>query len=356
MIFVTGGTGLIGSHLLFELVSAGKNVTALRRETSDILQVLKTFSLYSDDPEELFGRINWVKGDILDYFNLQKLTAGVKEVYHCAAIVSFKMGERKEMIANNVEGTANIVNACLENKISKICHVSSVSALGKAQDGSLTDELTNWIPSKKVSGYSESKFFSEMEIWRGIEEGLDAVIVNPSVVLGPGKWSSGSSQFFKAVWEGLRFYTKGATGFVDVKDVVRAMIMLMEDTNFEQFKNQRFLLNSENMSYQELFNQIADVFGKTRPQYFASPFLLSLAWRLSALINKVYKKIPAVTYETATAGNSINKFNGNKITRTLNFEYIPVTTSIRQTSEFFMHEKSVKESGCEKPFSGLNWD
>jgi len=253
MVFVTGGTGLIGSHLLYELVSSGKKVTALRRKSGDIKQVLKIFSLYSDDPEGLFARINWVTGDILDFFGLQDLLAGATEVYHCAAVISFSKRDRGKMITNNVGGTANIVNACIQNGVPKLCHVSSVSALGKAQKDSLTDELTNWVPSKKVSGYSESKFFSEMEIWRGIEEGLDAVIVNPSVVLGPGKWSSGSAQFFKAVWDGLKFYTGGATGFVDVNDVVRAMITLMEDTNFKRCKNQRYILNSENVSYRELF-------------------------------------------------------------------------------------------------------
>jgi len=338
MIFVTGGTGLIGSHLLYELVSAGKNVRALRRESSDIKQVLKIFSLYSEDPESLFSRIEWETGDLLDYFNLQKLLEGSKEVYHCAAIVSFNKREKSKMIRNNVEGTSNIVNSCLANGVEKICHVSSVAALGKAQEGSLTDELTNWVPSKKVSGYSESKFFSEMEIWRGIEEGLDAVIVNPSVVLGPGRWNSGSSQFFKTVREGLKFYPCGATGFIDVKDVTRAMIMLMEDTAFKRCKNQRYLLNSENISYRELFNHIADSFGKTRPKYFASPSLLKVARRASAILNIFYKKIPVVTYETATAANSINRFDGSKILRNLNYEYTPIKMSINQASKFFMEE------------------
>jgi nucleoside-diphosphate-sugar epimerase len=336
MVFVTGGTGLIGSHLLFGLVSGGKDVVALRRESSDIQQVLKTFSLYSDDPEGLFVRIKWVTGDILDFFGLQELLTGVKEVYHCAAMVSFSRSERRMMITNNVEGTANIVNACLDNRVAKLCHVSSVSALGKAQEGSVTDEQTNWVPSKKVSGYSESKFFSEMEIWRGIEEGLDAVIVNPSIVLGPGKWDSGSAQFFKAVWDGLKFYTRGVTGFVDVNDVVRSMILLMEDINFNMCKNQRYILNSENIGYRELFNQIADAYGRKGPEYFASPCLLSLARRLSVLINLVFKEFPALSYETATAANAINFFDGNKIARTLNFEYTPLNKSIRQTSQFFI--------------------
>ena len=150
MIFVTGGTGLVGAHLLFELTSAGNNVKALKRKTSNIQQVLKTFSYYAENPKSLFEKIEWVDGDILDYFSLEKLLNGVSEIYHCAAIVSFQSNEREKMIANNVEGTANLVNAALENGVKKICHVSSIAALGRLQNGEPVTEETNWVPSKKV--------------------------------------------------------------------------------------------------------------------------------------------------------------------------------------------------------------
>ena len=227
MIFVTGGTGLVGAHLLYELTLAGHNVKALKRKTSNLQQVVKTFSYYTQNPDELFARIEWVDGDILDYFAIENLLKGVTEIYHCAAIVSFDPKERKKMISNNVEGTANLVNAAIENGVKKFCHVSSVAALGLVENGAMITEETNWVPSKKVSGYSESKFFSEAEIWRGMEEGLDAVIVNPSIILGPANWDTGSAKMFKTVWDGMKFFTRGITGFIDVKDVVRAMILLM---------------------------------------------------------------------------------------------------------------------------------
>jgi nucleoside-diphosphate-sugar epimerase len=338
MQFVTGGTGLIGSHLLFQLVSAGKKVKALKRETSNLQQVQKVFSYYTENAEELYRQIEWVDGDILDYFGLEKLLSGVSEVFHCAAIVSFCTGEREQMIRNNVEGTANLVNAALENGVKKFCHVSSVAALGNAENGFSIDELTNWVPSKKNSGYSESKFYSETEVWRGIEEGLDAVIVNPSIVLGPGNWDSGSAQLFKTVWNGMKFYTKGVTGYVDVNDVVRAMILLMGDASFETCKNQRFLLNAENLSYKQVFTQIADAFGKTRPKFYASPVLLAFAWRAAAFWGMISGKSPAVTRETASASASIKNFDGSKITRCFEFDYIPVFQSIQQTANFFLNE------------------
>jgi dihydroflavonol-4-reductase len=336
MIFVTGGTGLIGAHLLYELVLTHKKVRALKRETSDVQQVVKIFSYYTENPEELFSRIEWVNGDILDYFGLEQLTKGVDEIYHCAAIISFRRGDRRLMIRNNIEGTGNLVNAALQNNVKKICHVSSVSALGPNQNGYPTDEETNWIPSKRVTSYSQSKFFSETEIWRGIEEGLNAVIVSPSIVLGPGNWKSGSPQLFQTVWDGMKFYTRGITGYVDVKDVVKAMILLMEKENFEKYKNQRFLLNSENWSYQEIFNHIADELNRPRPTWFASKLMLGLGWRAVSAFNQFMKKLPAITRETAVAATAINRFDGSKITKIPGFEYLPVTDSINRTAKYFL--------------------
>jgi len=342
MIFVTGGTGLIGSHLLYRLALSGKKVKALKRSTSNLQQVQKVFSYYAENAKGLFRQIEWADGDILDYYTLENLLKGVDEVYHCAAIVSFNPKERTQMTRNNVEGTANLVNAALENGVKKFCHVSSVAALGKAENGYLVDESTNWVPSKKISGYSESKFFSETEIWRGIEEGLDAIIVNPSIVLGPANWNSGSSQIFKTVWNGMKFYTRGITGYVDVNDLVEAIVQLMDDENFQKHKNQRFLLNAENLSYQDVFSQIADVFGRTRPKYHASPFLLGFVWRAAALYSWLSRKPSAITRETASSSANIRKFDGSKITRKLDFNYRPVSQSIQQTSNFFLKDFSDK--------------
>jgi nucleoside-diphosphate-sugar epimerase len=338
MIFVTGGTGLVGAHLLFELTSSGKKVKALRRKSSNLQQVLKTFSWYSENPETPFSLIEWVDGDILDYFGMEKLLEGITEIYHCAAIVSFDPKERKKMISNNVEGTSNLVNAALENGVKKICHVSSVAALGHCENGQSITEETNWVPSKKVSAYSESKFFSETEIWRGIEEGLEAVIVNPSIILGPANWETGSAKMFKTVWEGIKFYTRGVTGFIDVKDVVKAMVLLMEGSNFESAKNNRFLLSSENISYGEVFFQIANALGKPRPKFYANSFLMGFVWRTTRFISLLTGKSPLITRETAANAKRIRKFDGSKITRLFGFQYQPVSESIQKTAAIFKKE------------------
>jgi len=329
---------LVGAHLLYELTLAGNKVKALKRETSNLQQVLKTFSYYSETPKELFNQIEWVDGDILDYFALEKLLAGITEIYHCAAIVSFNPDERRKMISNNVEGTANIVNAAIENGVKKICHVSSISALGRLDEGQFVTEETNWVPSKKISGYSESKFFSEVEIWRGIEEGLDAVIINPSIIFGPANWETGSSKMFKTIWDGMKFYTKGITGFVDVKDVVKVMILLMDKTNFETAKNQRYLLNSENLSFQNVFSQIANALGKPEPKINASGFLLNLGWRAAKIASLITRKPSMITSEIVANSNMIFNFDGSKISKTFDFKYQPISKSIQQTASYLKHD------------------
>ncbi len=343
MIFVTGGTGLVGTHLLYRLTSAGKNVKALKRKSSNLQQVQKTFSYYSENSQQLFDQIEWVDGDILDYFSLEKILKGVDQIYHCAAIVSFEKKERKRMIANNVEGTANLINAAIENGVGKICHVSSIAALGRLDNGQTVTEETNWVPAKRISGYSESKFFSETEIWRGMEEGLEAVIVNPSIIFGPGNWENGSAKMFKTIWDGMKFYTKGITGFVDVNDLTKAMILLMDETNFESCKSQRFILSAENISYQTVFNSIAKELGKSKPSIFASNFLLGIVWRVVAFVTWISGKPSLITRDSVSNSNAVNNFDGSKITRMVDFQYLPLTETIKSTASFLKKDMEKQE-------------
>ncbi len=338
MIFVTGGTGLVGSHLLYDLLSAGKSVRVLKRPTSNLKGVKKVFAYYTDKADELFDQIEWVEGDILDYHSLEELLVGTTEVFHCAAIVSFHPNDRDSMLNNNVKGTANLINAALHNQVKKFCHVSSIAALGKTQDGTEINEETYWIPSKQKSGYSLSKFFSEMEVWRGIEEGLEAVIVNPSIILGPGNWDIGSPKLFQAIWKGLKYYTKGETGFVDVRDVTTAMIHLMTDRNFEQTKNQRFILNAGNMSYQDFFYKIADSLQKPRPRTFASDLILQLAWRAARLASFFSGKRPQITREAVSGSNRIHHYNGSKIQQTIDFQYRDLNQTIADIALLFQED------------------
>lgn len=338
MILVTGGTGLVGAHLLYELTSSGLKVKALRRQQSNTGWVKKIFSYYTDQVETLFSQIEWVEGDILDYFSLEEALKGVTGIYHCAAIVSFHGDDNDMMLNNNVKGTGNLIDAAIHNGVSRFCHVSSIAALGKTQDGSEITEETYWTPSKRKSGYSLSKFFSEMEVWRGIEEGLDAVIVNPSIIMGPGNWEIGSPKLFQSIWKGLKYYTKGISGFVDVRDVVKSMILLMDDHQFELVKNQRFILNAGNMGYQDFFNKIADALNKPRPRNFASDIKLHIAWRMVKAASYFTGKRPVITRDTVSGTNQKNQYSGEKIIRNVGFDYRSLDSSITDIAEIFLKD------------------
>lgn len=334
MILVTGGTGFLGSHLLFRLTEVNKSVRALKRSKSSVDAVKKVFSYYTDNVEEFFGRIRWVEGDILDPFSLEDALDGVTAVYHAASSVSFDPSDRLSVINNNIEGTSNLVNACLRNDVGKFCHVSSVAAIGKGNEGELTGESDIWKYSKRKSGYSVGKFHSEMEVWRGINEGLNAVIVNPSVILGPGNWRSGSPSFFSRIYRGMKYYTKGVTGFVDVRDVCSCMTGLMEN----RVSGERFILNSENLSYREMFDLIAGALGKPGPKVHASDRMVETGWRLEWLRSKMFFSKPAFTKEMARAGRSRTFYSNQKIRETIPVTFRPVRETVEWTAGIFLKE------------------
>jgi dihydroflavonol-4-reductase len=333
MILVTGGTGLVGSHLLQALARDGKPVRAIKRASSDMGMVRRVFDLYSPEPEKDFSLIEWVEADLMDIFSLEDAMEGVEEVYHCAAIVSFLPGDRKKLLKVNTSGTANVVNAALEKKIRKLCHVSSIAALGRPENQSdLIDEKLVWKTSKNNSNYAVSKYGAEREVWRGTAEGLDAVIVNPSIILGVAGPSQGSSRIFNAVWEGLKFYPLGKNGFVDVRDVVRAMILLMNS----DICNERFILNVNNIEYKTLFDLMAVSMGKPGPSIKVSPMLSGLAWRVEKLRSMISGVKPLITRETARTAVQQNRYSNEKIRKELGFEFTPIEETIGHFCRIFL--------------------
>jgi dihydroflavonol-4-reductase len=331
MTLVTGGTGLVGSHLLWHLLQKGEKVRAVHRFGSPLEQAREVFGYYDnpsgETPLDLFRRVDWFEADMLDLDAMDEAMKGIGKVYHCAAIVSFDPSERKKMISVNTQTTANIVNLCLDHNIEKLCHVSSVSALGSRYDGQPVTEDDIWKPSKKRSAYSISKFNSEMEVWRGMNEGLKAVIVNPSVILGPGNWKRGTARFFTRIKKGLEYYTEGMGGFVDVRDVCSCMIGLMES----EITDQRYILCGENLYYRDLFNMIADELGSPRPSKHASKRLVELGWRLDWLRSRLTFSKPSLTRETARSGRSITRYSTRKIQEALGNRFIPINETIKWT-------------------------
>lgn len=327
MILVTGATGLVGSHLLLELLRKGKQVRALKRAGSSVSAVDKIFAHYNVAVPE---KSIWVEGDITDYFSLLDAMEGVEQVYHCAAVVSFAGSAEEQLMKVNAEGTANVVNAAMEKGVKKLCHVSSTAALGRADNDKIISEETVWKISDKNSAYAISKYAAEREVWRGMEEGLDAVIVNPCIIIGPGDLNKSSGRMIQSVRNGLKFYTSGANAFIDVRDVAKLMIALMES----EIKNERFILAAENVDYKKVFELIAAALNKPAPTIRATALMSALAWRVAWFAGLFTNANPFITRETAMTGQQRNIYSNKKVKEKLNWNFIPVKEAVENACKF----------------------
>lgn len=312
MILVTGASGFLGSHLVQALQQQGSRVRAV---------------YHSSAPGPAAPGTEWVKADLLDVYDVEAIMQGVDRVFHCAAIVSFSPERHEQMLHFNPESTANIVNQALVQEIQKMVYVSSVAALGRqdAAKAQITEE-EQWGESKYNSAYALSKYMAETEVWRGVGEGLNAVIVNPSVILGEGNWNTGSAALMKIAASEFPFYTNGATGWVDVLDVVRILTRLMESNQ----EAERFIVSGGNHSFRQVFTLMANALGKRPPRYHAGPFLSGLVWRLGR-IQQWLGKTPTVTKETAATAQAQYLYNNEKLLAVLgDFAYTPIEETINR--------------------------
>jgi nucleoside-diphosphate-sugar epimerase len=321
MILVTGGTGLLGSHLLLELTNEYNSIKAIFRNEKKIELVLRLFLYYdSINGQTRFDSIQWVNCDVLDSVSLHETMEGCEYVYHCAAIVSFDKDDFYKMMKINREGTSNVVNSCLELGIKKLCYVSSTAAIGNGENDPIVTEETKWKQSPTTSGYSISKYSAEKEVWRGVEEGLDVVIVNPCVIIGAGDWKESSLTMFATVEKGLRFYTSGANAFVDARDVALIMLKLMNS----DFKNERYLCIGENSTFKNLFDTIARNLNTKEANILVNPILMGLTWRVMWVISKLTGKKSPITKETARSAFGTTVYDASKIKKALSFEFITI--------------------------------
>jgi dihydroflavonol-4-reductase len=325
MVLVTGGTGFLGSYIIKELVENGYAVRAIRR-----IRNPDNFRVPSWIPQQIFDAVEWVEGDVLDVVALEEAMQGVDTIIHSAAVVSFAKKDRKEMYQVNVEGTANVVNMALEKNVRRLIHISSVAALGRTVNGGHVNEEKKWEESKANTHYGKSKFKAELQVWRGIHEGLEAVILNPSTILGYGDWNNGSSAIFKNVYKEFKWYSNGINGFVDVEDVARIVLLMMKNNISEQ----RFIVNGDSWAFRKLQEIIADGFSKKRPHKQASPFLMALAWRLERFKALFSGKRPLLTKESTRVAQSQTWFENDKILKALpEFSFTPLEETIKKACE-----------------------
>ena len=335
MILVTGGTGLVGAHLLYFLTLDNDAVRATRRKTSNLEPVKSIFKSYTENYSHLYDKIEWIEADITDVYSLEIAFRGITQVYHSAALISFNPKDYLSMRKINIEGTSNIVNFCISEQIEKLCFVSSIASIDKNGKDEPIDENREWNHENNNYGYAITKYGAEMEVWRASQEGVPVVIVNPGVILGSGIWDQGSGKIFSKVFKGMPFYTQGITGYVTVKDVVKAMKLLMKSS----IENERFILVSENLSFKFIFSKIATSFSKKPPRIRVRRWMSELAWRMEVFTSFFTKKAPLLTKQSAKSIHNTYYFSSKKIQVKLQFSFESIEEEIPKICEEYLKTK-----------------
>ena len=324
-VLVTGGTGFLGSYILQELISKGYAVRAIRRSNSAMPAWIDAAVL---------NKVEWVEGDILDVVSLEDAMEGIGSVIHAAAVVSFNNKDKNLLYDINTEGTTNVVNVALEKNIARFVYISSVAAVGRKKNGTLVNESAKWEESSVHTHYARSKYKAELQVWRGISEGLNGVIVNPSTILGYGNWNNSSCAIFKQLHDGFKWYTEGLNGFVDVADVAKCTVLLMESS----IEGERYIVNGDNWSFRKLQETIADGFGVKKPSLKAGKFLLGIAWKIAYFKSLFDGKKPLLTKESARVASSHTAFSNEKLLKAIpEFSFTPLEITIKNACANYKH-------------------
>lgn len=328
MVFVTGGTGLLGSHLLVELTQQHNAITAIYRNETKISTVKECFRYYlRDKADTCFSKIIWKKCDIMDVPFLEEAMKNHKIIYHCAGMVSYNRNDFSQMMDINRYGTANMVNIALSLDVQQFCYVSSSAAVGNKEIPSEVevDEDGKWVLDEETSGYSISKYSAEKEVWRGINEGLNAVIVNPTVIIGAGSWKESSMKIVNTIRKQSKYYTPGENAFVDARDVAQIMVELVR----RKISNERFLCTGENASFKYLFEVVAKELGKKPPSVKVPYKLMKFIWRLSSLWAVLTFSKAKITHAVVRNAYSTIKFSNKKLKNSLGYTFRPLEEMIR---------------------------
>ena len=333
MILVTGGTGLVGSHLLLELLKSGKKVRAIHRKDSNLQAVRTVFSFYlpADEIDHLFNKIEWKEANLNDIHALTQAFSGITCVYHCAALISFDPSDLKLLRKTNIEGTANIVNLCVSYKITKLCYISSIATMDKSLGEKSVTENFTWNQEKNHNEYAISKHGAEIEVWRGTQEGVPAIILNPGVILGPGFWKSGSGQLFEKIDKGLNYNFPKTTGFVGVMDVVNAAIITMESN----IQNEQFIVVSENLNFTEVLSLIAESIQKPSPKIPLKPWMVYMGWIFQYITHFFFGTKKVISREDYKSLFRKSFYNNSKLKSVFSLEFTPINEVISETGKIF---------------------
>jgi dihydroflavonol-4-reductase len=330
MIAVTGANGLLGNYVIRELIAKNESVLALKRPDSDT-------SMLAD----IENKITWCNADILDPVSLHEAFEKVTHVIHTAAIVSFNPSRAKEVMNVNVQGTRNVVNTCLTRGIKRLVHISSVAALGRQKGQTHVDEKNKWVSNALNSVYAESKYGSELEVFRGQEEGLSTVILNPSGILGPGNWNRSSAQLFKYSWQEKPFITEGFLNYIDARDVANIAYQLLQ----HKIEGERFIVSGGNISYENFFGKTAKLFNKKPPHIKLGKTLLHVLARVESFRTLFTSSEPLITPETARFAGTEFLYENKKIKNLLHFEFQSIDQTLQWCCEYYIQKNQSKKIG-----------
>lgn len=334
MILLTGATGLVGHYLLAELIKSHDDVKALyRTETKRDRAIIRIQNLLPEAKQKRLAHVIWVKADLTNVPDLKKVFENVTHVYHCAGLVSFNVRDKHRLRKVNIEGTANMVNLALENNVAKFCHLSSVSALGSEPDGRPIHEKSPRNNNKFHSYYDISKYGAEMEVWRGTQEGLRAVIVNPAIIIGAGNWTSGSGQIFKLTAQNFPFRVPRGSGFVSVHDVVSAMAQLMDSP----LTNERFIVVNQTLNMAEFTELVAQHLNTEPPKYALKQWMVTILWLVQS-VGYVFGGNKVITRESISEIFESVYFDNSKLKETLGFKYTPLEDAVKETAKAYLAE------------------
>ena len=333
MILVTGGTGLVGAHLLWQLLQEHDSITATHRKGSNLKRVEKIFNYYAANGSTLFQKIKWIEADLCDIPKLEQAFEQIDYVYHAAALISFDPKHYNNLVKTNAEGTANVVNLCIEKRVKKLCYVSTIGTIGKSVNATVATEENEWN-DQHINVYARSKYRAEMEVWRGSQEGLAVVMVNPGIIIGPGFWEAGTGALFTTAHKGYRWYPPGGTGFVTVHDVVRMMIDLM----VSPIKNERFIAVAKNLSFKEILTQLTAAMGKPQPKKQLKYWQLEIGRLADFLWCTLSGNSRKITKNSIHSMKHRDAYSSAKIEQSINFKFEPLAETIAFSCAQFVAE------------------
>ncbi|MEO5979982.1 MAG: NAD-dependent epimerase/dehydratase family protein [Chryseolinea sp.] len=328
MIAVTGANGLLGSFVVRKLLDQGEPFVALCRKGSDRSAL-----------NDVASKVSWRIADIMNPVELREALQDITHVIHTAASVSFNPLRADEVTDINVIGTRNVVNICLDQHVKRLVHVSSVAALSRQRDQMIIDETNKWIESPTNNVYASSKYQSELEVFRGQEEGLSTVVINPSFILGEGNWNVSSMQLFKYAWEQHPFYIDGFLNYVDVKDVASIIIALLHDP----VEGERYIASTGKISFRDMLEKMATRFSKKVPSIKITKGVLKPLAFVESVRTRLTRTEPRITYETARLAGTEFLFDNRKITNKLDFEFQPIDETLERCCRYYIQRVNSKK-------------